>query len=269
MPMRKEAPNFGSPEEGREIPPGNELFREEPSILTPQEITPEETPLHPKTQPETKISQAIPRTPEPNTQIETQPHQEESLTPEKPKKEGRGWLERLGWLGKLVERKREEYRERGELLIKKLEEEGAILTEEDKRKLYSISVIWTIHAVISNAIGIPIAGGSILSLIRHRDFSRLPLLLSYNVLIPGGIRLATTVAFEQLRHIKFDGWSKIAAILSGWGMPVEIAIMSKKSVKHRIFFKVLLNEVREHYITNPLAHARNLYGRARKMIRRK
>lgn len=243
----------------------NEEISRKFSILEtlPREVTPESAPLQLERQPEVEILQAIPRPPEVNTQIEIQPHQEKGPTSEKPKKE------RLGWFRRQFRGKKEEYREKGELLIGKLEKEGVILTEEDKRKLYSIPVIWTIHAVISTAIGVPVAGGSILSLVRYRDFSRLPSLLSYNLLIPGGIRLVSTVAFEQFRHITFDGWSKVASTLSGWGMPVEIAMMSRKSAKHRIFFKVLLEEVKEHYITNPLARARELYRVARKIIKGK
>lgn len=261
MPTKEGSP-ISIPEEDRGTTPNNRSLEEigrspektpVPEIL--QETTPEEKPSTQRTQPEVVIFQTTPETP-----IETQ---ERNPTPEKTKKERRGWLERL------TERKKKEYKRRGKLLIKKLEKEGVTLTEEDKRKLYSIPAIWTINAAVSTAIGLSVAGGSVLSLMKHRDFSRLPSLLSYNLLIPGGIRLLSTIAFEQSRHIKFDGWSKIAAFLSGWGMPVEIAIMSRKSAKHRTVFKILLNEVKEHYFTNPLAYARNLYGRARKMMRRK
>lgn len=262
----KEAPRF-IPEEEREIIPENgfptETNRSVEELPIPnasQGEIPKEKSLLPEGQSETEIFRA-PRTPKPDAQIEIQPHQEEGLTPEKPKKE------RLEWFRRKFRGKKEEYRKRGELLIRKLEKEGVLLTEEDKRKLFSIPMLWTINAVVSTCIGNLIVGGSIWSLIRHRDLSRLPSLLSYN-LIPGGIRLGATVAFEQLRNIKFDGWSKLATILCGWGMPVEIAIMSKKSTKHQLFFKILFDEFIEHYIRSPWARARNLYRKAHKMIRK-
>lgn len=265
----KEAPRF-IPEQEKDITPKNGFLteldggaEELPMPDAFQGEIPKEKSLLPEGQSETEISQATLQELKPGVQIEIQHHRERNLIPEKPKKE------RLNWFRRQFEGKKREYRKRGELLIKKLEEKGVTLTEEDKRKLYSIPVIWTINAVVSTAIGLSVAGGSALSLTRHRDFSRLPLLLSYNLLIPGGIRLLSTIAFEQWRRIKFDDWSKIAAFLTGWGMPVEIAIMSKKSAKHRAVFKILLNEVKEHYFTNPLAYARNFYGKAHKMIKRK
>lgn len=262
----KEASPISIPEEKRGITPESGPLGEtgkSPEELsvprTPQETTSKEILLPSETQPETVIFQTTPEQPKPDTQTEIQPYQEENPL-EKPEKERPGWLERLGPLGRPIER-------RANSLMRRLEEEGVTLTKEDKRKLFSIAAVWMIHAVVSTGGGASIAGGSIWSLIRYRDLSRLPSFLSYNLLIQASIRLGATIAFEQ-PHIKFDGWSKLASFFSGWGMPVEIAVMSKKSAKHRMFFRVLFNEVKEHYVTNPLAHARSLYGRARKIIRR-
>jgi len=235
MPKRIEAPESGGgtgrPELFRK--PDSEIPRESSIPETPphQEITPEETPLTPET---SIFPENLPE-PELLSRPETRLIKEEQLdqlpSSEKPQKEPLSWLRR-----KIEE---------GKLFMREMEEKGILLTEKDKKKLLSIPAIWAAQALISTWVGVPIGGGSLWFLIRHRD----PSLLPYN-LIPSALRLGTILFSEKLLDVEFDWISKVFALFSGWAMPVEIALMSKEH-------QLLLNEIKERYVKPPLARVQS------------